>query len=292
MSSGSWKMSSSLVQGFTKSLAMNMLSEIGDRTFCAAAILAMRNPRRTVFAGCLLSSIVMTTVSALLGWAAPNLISEKWTHHITTLLFIVFGFWSLWDGFNEADDGDELEEVEKELDDDDNLKKQNQPLLAKLFSPVFLKAFSITLFGEWGDKSQIATVGLAADMDAVSVILGGIVGQALCILAAVLGGKSLASKISEKMQPPLADYHNRQAVNVSFLHYVDCNVNRHSRFPAWSSFLNDRLFKNTSSTWASGCDSHNHATVICIHCSIKSKKAGKMLRKPYPGKCFKITAAN
>lgn len=28
-------------------------------------------------------------------------IPRKWTHHITTVLFLGFGLWSLWDAFNE-----------------------------------------------------------------------------------------------------------------------------------------------------------------------------------------------
>jgi len=201
------------VQGFTKSLAMTVLSEIGDKTFFAAAILAMRHPRRLVLFGCLSALIVMTILSVLVGWAAPNLISRKWTHHITTLLFFGFGLWSLWDGFTEEGEAEELAEVEAKLDadwkadtattkkgikDGDDLKKQKRPFLSQFFSPIFLKAFSITFFGEWGDKSQLATIGLAADENPFGVVLGGIIGQALCTTAAVLGGKSLASQISEK----------------------------------------------------------------------------------------------
>lgn len=204
----------SLIEGFTKSLAMTVLSEIGDKTFFAAAILAMRHPRRLVLAGCLMALIVMTILSALLGWAAPNLISRKWTHHVTTVLFFLFGFWSLWEGFTEDGEAEELKEVEAKLDadwkdgmggtkggskGDNDLKKQQRPFLTQFFSPIFLKAFSITFFGEWGDKSQIATIGLAADEDPFGVVLGGIIAQALCTTAAVLGGKSLASQISEKM---------------------------------------------------------------------------------------------
>ncbi|KAG6620283.1 hypothetical protein I3842_Q072500 [Carya illinoinensis] len=205
---------SSVLQGLTKSLAMTVLSEIGDRTFFAAAILAMRHPRRLVLFGCLSSLIVMTVLSALVGWAAPNLISRKWAHHITTLLFFGFGLWSLWDGFTEEGEAEELAEVEAKLGadwkadteatnknnkDDDDLKKLKRPFLSQFFSPIFLKAFSITFFGEWGDKSQIATIGLAADENPFGVVLGGIIGQALCTTAAVLGGKSLASQISEKI---------------------------------------------------------------------------------------------
>ncbi|KAI3453002.1 hypothetical protein Pfo_009665 [Paulownia fortunei] len=203
----------SVVQGFTKSLAMTVLSEIGDKTFFAAAILAMRHPRRLVLSGCLGALIVMTILSAVVGWAAPNLIPRQWTHHITTLLFLGFGLWSLWDAFNEGE-AEELAEVEKELNADkkinggetrentkdaDDLKKQSRPFLTQFFSPILLKAFSITFFGEWGDKSQIATIGLAADENPLGVVLGGILGQALCTTAAVLGGKSLATQISEKI---------------------------------------------------------------------------------------------
>ncbi|EPS62266.1 hypothetical protein M569_12525, partial [Genlisea aurea] len=137
-------------------------------------------------------------------------IPRNWTHHITTFLFLIFGLWSLWDAFKEGDD-DELDEVEKELDADsksnggvnskdaDDFKKQSRPFLAQFFSPVFIKAFSITFFGEWGDRSQIATIGLAADANPLGVVLGGILGQAICTAAAVLGGKKLASQISEKI---------------------------------------------------------------------------------------------
>ncbi|KAL8218598.1 hypothetical protein R6Q57_021971 [Mikania cordata] len=204
-------MSLSVVQGFSKSLAMTVLSEIGDKTFFAAAILAMRHPRRYVLAGCLSSLIVMTILSAAVGWAAPNLISRTLTKHIATVLFLGFGLWSLWDAFHEGE-SEELAEVEAELDadlkassettrangKDDDAKKKNRPLVSQFLSPIFLKAFSITFFGEWGDKSQIATIGLAAAENPLGVVLGGILGQALCQTAAVFGGKSLATQISEK----------------------------------------------------------------------------------------------
>ncbi|WZZ04121.1 hypothetical protein YC2023_090042 [Brassica napus] len=212
---------SSVLQGFTKSLAMTFLSEIGDKTFFAAAILAMRYPRRLVLAGCVSALIVMTILSATVGWAAPNLfnprwlqIPRKWTHHITTLLFFGFGLWSLWDGFKQGGGGgsEELAEVEAELDSDlktngkatkdkveDENKKQKRPFLTQFFSPIFLKAFSINFFGEFGDKSQLATIGLAADENPFGVVLGGIVAQLLCTTAAVIGGKSLASQISERI---------------------------------------------------------------------------------------------
>jgi hypothetical protein len=87
---------------------------------------------------------------------------------VTTLLFFVFGILSLWEGFKEDGDSEELAEVEAELDANfksnkaeskskskanDDKKKQQRPFVLQFFSPIFIKAFSITFFGEWGDKS-------------------------------------------------------------------------------------------------------------------------------------------
>lgn len=67
-----------------------------------------------------------------------------------------------------------------------------------LFSPIFLEAFTLTFLAEWGDRSQIATIGLAANSDVLGVTLGGGLGHILCTAAAVLGGKQLASHIDER----------------------------------------------------------------------------------------------
>lgn len=207
----------STMESFTKSLAMSILSEIGDHTFLVAAIMAMRHPRSIVLAGSLGSAFIMTAISVFFGWAAPNLLSRKWTHLITTVLFFAFGLWSLWEGLTEEGESEELAEVEAKLSVDlkdngssakatakapkvnGNMKKQKRPFLSQLFSPILLEVFSLTFFGEWGDKSQIAIIGLAADENPVGVVLGAFLGQTLCTIAAVLGGKSLASRISERM---------------------------------------------------------------------------------------------
>ncbi|KAF2614519.1 hypothetical protein F2Q70_00012532 [Brassica cretica] len=85
------------------------------------------------------------------------------------------------------------------LQTEDENKKQKRPFLTQFFSPIFLKAFSINFFGEFGDKSQLATIGLAADENPFGVVLGGVVAQLVCTTAAVIGGKSLASQISERI---------------------------------------------------------------------------------------------
>ncbi|MEW5298605.1 MAG: hypothetical protein WDW38_000667 [Sanguina aurantia] len=194
------------VVGLVKSLGVILASEIGDKTFFIAAIMAMRNPRLTVFAGALGALAVMTVLSAALGWAAPNLLPKVYTHYAAVALFFFFGLKTLYDAFFKADTGEEseLEQVEAELKGsakEGEKRKQSDPmssLLNMLFSQIFIKAFALTFVAEWGDRSQIATIGLAASEDPIGVTIGGIIGHGICTGAAVLGGRHLATHINEK----------------------------------------------------------------------------------------------
>ncbi|PSC74385.1 P-loop containing nucleoside triphosphate hydrolase isoform B [Micractinium conductrix] len=205
---------SGFTEGFLKSWGVILASEIGDKTFFIAAILAMRHARRTVFAGAIGALAAMTVLSAALGWAAPNLISKKWTHWGATLLFLFFGARMLYEAITNAHAGDnELEEVEKELQASPKSSKEGgggqdgkvgrlHPVLSAargMVSPVLLESFTLTFLAEWGDRSQIATIGLAAAADVFGVTVGGILGHAMCTGAAVLGGKHLAEHINERM---------------------------------------------------------------------------------------------
>lgn len=131
-------------------------------------------------------------------------ISKEITHYLAVGLFFFFGGRSLyesvvaWDG-----GGDELAEVEAELADEDEKKKKKGKkgkgdASSFLLSPVLVETFVITFLAEWGDRSQIATIGLAASSDPVGVTIGGIAGHAVCTGAAVIGGRHMAEHISER----------------------------------------------------------------------------------------------
>ena len=63
---------------------------------------------------------------------------------------------------------------------------------------MFVEVMTMTFLAEWGDRSQIATIALAAHRDPYGVCIGGCLGHGFCTALAVLGGKFLASRISEK----------------------------------------------------------------------------------------------
>ena len=54
----------------------------------------------------------------------------------------------------------------------------------------------MTFLGEWGDRSQIATIAMAAGQDYWWVTGGAVSGHALCTAAAVIGGRAIAGKVS------------------------------------------------------------------------------------------------
>jgi putative Ca2+/H+ antiporter (TMEM165/GDT1 family) len=103
-------------------------------------------------------------------------------------MFEHFGFRLIYDS-SKMESGrasDELEEVEEELlqqsnkkeDVEEGLAKQNSHVKSqtKSWYQVAFLALSLTLVAEWGDRSQIATIALAAAKNPVGVTVGGCLG--------------------------------------------------------------------------------------------------------------------
>jgi putative Ca2+/H+ antiporter (TMEM165/GDT1 family) len=228
-----------IFHSFGLSFAMIIFSEIGDKTFLVAALMAMRHTRLLVFSAALSALIAMTVLSAVLGHAFPTLLPKRLTTFAAAILFFVFGGKSLHEGLNmprDAGIGEEMREVEAELEekeldmraggkggddsDSDSDSAGNDPYLLEsgrrsansnfaprinrpglgrhaingglgarkkksaspasalsgltnlfslMFSPAFVQTFIMTFLGEWGDRSQIATIAMAAGQDWVSV---------------------------------------------------------------------------------------------------------------------------
>jgi len=189
-----------------ESFGVILATEIGDRTFFIAAIMAMRHARLVVWVGGVGALIVMTVLSTLVGHVAPLLISRTYTQYAAAALFLFFGVRMLRDGcqVEHAGASEELEEVEAELtkkQEDDPVDEEAADKIVSKEEPVnkvLMQAFTLTFLAEWGDRSQIATIALAAAREPFGVTLGACLGHALCTGIAVLGGKLLASSISER----------------------------------------------------------------------------------------------
>ena len=183
-----------------------LATEVGDRTFFIAAIMAMRHSRMAVWSGAAGALVVMTVLSTLVGHVAPLLISRAYTQYAAAALFLFFGVRMLKDGLavDHAGASEELEEVEAELtkkqeDDPVDEEAEEKPAVKEVsLNKVLVQAFTLTFLAEWGDRSQIATIALAAAREPFGVTIGASLGHALCTGLAVVGGKFLASSISER----------------------------------------------------------------------------------------------
>ncbi|KAJ1656436.1 GCR1-dependent translation factor 1 [Dispira simplex] len=238
------QVSSKEARAFVVSILMTIASEIGDKTFFIAVIMAMRHSRWVIFSASLLSLAAMTVLSALMGHVLPHLLPLSYVEMAAALLFFVFGGKMLHEGWSmDADHArKELEETNAELESGKKTEEaieleagefaigsghdsplhprngalgQTQPtkaedeynskakpstscraLLETVVSPVFIQTAVIMFLAEWGDRSQLATIALAAAQDIFWVSLGTILGHALCTGLAVLGGHFLATQIS------------------------------------------------------------------------------------------------
>ena len=102
---------------FGSSFMVILATEVGDRTFFIAAIMAMRYSRLLVWSGAVGALVVMTVLATVVGHVAPLLISRTYTQYAAAALFLFFGVRMLRDGLSvdHAGASEELEEVEAEL---------------------------------------------------------------------------------------------------------------------------------------------------------------------------------
>lgn len=263
----------SLIQplhSFALSLTMIIFSEIGDKTFLIAALMAMKHPRFLVFSAAFTALIAMTILSAVLGHAVPTLIPKRITNLLAAILFIVFGAKMLREGYAISPSqgvSEEMREVEMELEEKEQLARKKgrrrssvnpymlesgrlntrkarsesrlpappasppsssasrspspstgssvqsalsgvNNLFSLLLSPAWVQTFIMTFLGEWGDRSQIATIAMAAGQDYWWVTGGAVTGHGVCTAVAVIGGRAIAGRVSLRVGELSTPHHS------------------------------------------------------------------------------------
>lgn len=110
------------IDSFVKAISVMIVSELGDKTFFLAAILAMRYNKLTVFLGSISSLVLMTVVSALLGWGVTSLIPKIYTFYASVVLMFFFGFKMFWDAWRMKPN--EAEELQNEAESEINRRER------------------------------------------------------------------------------------------------------------------------------------------------------------------------
>ncbi|EDX77195.1 Uncharacterized protein family UPF0016 [Coleofasciculus chthonoplastes PCC 7420] len=183
-----------MLTAFTAGLLLITISELGDKTFFIGVILSMRYSRRLVFLGVLAALAAMTVLSVLLGQVV-SLLPEYYIHYGEIALFLGFGFKLLYDASKMPAQAENTGAKEAAVE----VAKQNKKdKLQSANFAILLQAFTMTFLAEWGDRTQISTIALAASHQPVGVTVGAILGHGICTAIAVIGGRLIAGRISEK----------------------------------------------------------------------------------------------
>jgi Ca2+/H+ antiporter, TMEM165/GDT1 family len=157
------------------------LAEMGDKTQLLSFLLAARLKRKPpIIAGIFFATLANHFLAGSVGVWAASLVSRQALKWIVALLFFAFGAWAL--------KPDTLEE-------DTKLRGTG----------VFLTTLIAFFLVEMGDKTQLATIALAARYDSiVAVVLGTTLGMMIANVPAVWVGEALAQRVNMKVMRGVA----------------------------------------------------------------------------------------
>ena len=159
---------------FAASFLFVALAEMGDKTQLLAMAFAARFPAKTVLAGVLVATLVNHLLAVMAGSWLTNIIPLEYVQIAASASFILFGLWTL--------RGDALEGEDKKYK----------------FNPFWTVAVGF-FFAEMGDKTQLATVALAAKYQSIIPVW---MGTTAAMLAAdafgIIVGVVLGKRIPER----------------------------------------------------------------------------------------------
>ena len=164
------------MEAFIISTSVVALAEMGDKTQLLSFLLAAKLKRRVpIILGILFATLANHFLAGYVGVWLASLVSSQALRWIVALSFFAFGAWAL--------RPDKLEE-------DRNLRGAG----------VFLMTLIAFFLVEMGDKTQLATVALAARYDSlVAVVLGTTLGMMIANVPAVWIGGALAHRVNMKV---------------------------------------------------------------------------------------------
>ena len=160
------------MHAFLVSTAVVALAEFGDKTQLLSLLLAARFRRPLpIMCGILLATLANHAAAGLVGVMFGSLIDGTWLRWVLGVSFLAVAVWALIP--------DRIDERE-----------------ASLRSGAFLTTLVAFFLAEIGDKTQIATIGLAARFDQLGpVVLGTTLGMMLANVPAVLLGDRMAGRL-------------------------------------------------------------------------------------------------
>ncbi len=165
------------MDAFLLSTGLVALAEVGDKTQMLSFILAARYQRPLpIILGILVATLANHGLAAYLGQLIAGLIGPEALQWTLGLGFVAMAAWIL------------IPDKEEELAPDDQQ--------GRAFWKIFNLTAALFFLAEMGDKTQIATIALAAEFQSVArVMLGTTLGMMIANVPAVLVGERLANRL-------------------------------------------------------------------------------------------------
>lgn len=154
------------------------IAEIGDKTQLLALVLAAKYRKPIpIIGGILAATIANHAMAAFAGSLAGDLLQGPWMRWVLGIAFLAFAAWAL---------------IPDKLDDDEAAPDRRGH---SIFTATAIAFFLV----EMGDKTQVATVALAARFhDVIMVTTGTTLGMMIANVPAVLIGEKAATKLPLK----------------------------------------------------------------------------------------------
>jgi Ca2+/H+ antiporter, TMEM165/GDT1 family len=164
-----------MLEAFLVSTSIVALAEMGDKTQLLSFVLAAKLKHKVPIAlGILVATLANHFLAGWIGAWLATLVSPTVLRYAIAASFVVFGLWAL-----KPDD----------LEEDQKLRGAG----------VFLTTLVAFFFVEMGDKTQLATVALAARYHPLfAVVAGTTLGMMIANVPAVWMGEALAHRVNMK----------------------------------------------------------------------------------------------
>lgn len=198
---------------FFLSLGMVGMAEMFDKTWFVALVMAMRHEKHTVFWGCFAGLGVHVLIAAAFGYSIARMFMPSTLQFLAASLYGVFAVLYTYDWYTTESNTDLMaagkDEIFEELDQEKNLlvatKEGKVASVLKNMSwleirRVFAQCFMAVFIAEWGDRTQMAMIGIHASKPLVPVMAGSLLAFGLLTLSAVMVGVYLGDRtLSESM---------------------------------------------------------------------------------------------
>ena len=165
------------MEAFLISVGLVALAEIGDKTQLLAIVLAARYGRPwPILAGILAATLANHGLASAVGVYAGGLLDGPWMRWVLGIAFLGFAAWTL---------------IPDKLEDKDSAHGTT--------AGVFVATLVAFFLVEMGDKTQVATVALAARFQSPLLVTAGTtLGMMLANAPAVFIGEAMAEKLPMK----------------------------------------------------------------------------------------------